>query len=170
MSKTNVSIIAAIVGENRVLGKNGDLVVRISDDLKRFKTLTTGHAIIMGRKTYESLGRPLPNRQNIVVTHNLAFNVPGIVVCGTLEEALKKASEYENTTSHSNKEIFIIGGGEIYKQGLTHSDKLYLTVVENEAEGDVFFPDYSEFKKVVSKEDRIDEKTGQKYSWIDLTR
>lgn len=170
MSKPNVSIVAAIAGKNRALGMNGQLVVRISDDLKRFKEITSGHAIIMGRKTYESIGRLLPNRKNFIVTKNADMNVPDAIMCASLEEAIEKAWMHELAGPNKNKEIFLIGGGEIYKQGLPYTNKLYLTLVESDAEGDVFFPDYSEFKKVLSREDRVDEKTGLKYSWIDLNR
>jgi dihydrofolate reductase len=146
------------------IGKGPELLVRISDDLKRFKAITTGHTVIMGRKTYESIGRPLPNRTNIVISRNADFKPDGMIVCASLEEALKKSREIEKG------EIFIIGGGEIYKQALPFTDKLYLTLFKTEKEGDVFFPDYSEFTKETFREERVDEKTGIAYAWTDLER
>jgi dihydrofolate reductase len=162
MANPTVSLIAALT-KDRSIGSHGDLVVRISDDLKRFKALTMGNPIIMGRKTFESIGRPLPGRTNLVVTHNPNFQMTGVTVCSSLDEAIQKAST-------ENKEIFVIGGGQIYAQALPKADKLYLTLVESDAIGEIKFPDYSQFKKVIAREDRTDEKTGLKYSWIDLER
>lgn len=156
-----ISIIAAITSKDRAIGRDGKLLVRISDDLKRFKALTTGHPVVMGRKTFESIGRPLPDRRNFVITRNHDFKAEGVTVCPSLESALAQAG---------NEEAFVIGGGEIYAQALPLASKLYLTLVESGADGDAFFPDYSEFRKVVGHEDRTDEKTGLKYSWIDLER
>lgn len=155
-----LSIIVAITKDNSI-GNKGDLLVRISDDLKRFKALTMGHPIIMGRKTYESIGRPLPGRTNIVITRNPGFHPEGVITCSSLEEAVSKACPGET---------FVIGGGEIYAQALPLSRKIYLTKVESDLTGDVFFPDYSEFKNVTFREDRTDEKTSLKYSWIDMER
>ncbi len=164
------SIIAAITGKNHAIGNGGKLLVYISDDLKRFKSLTLGHAIIMGRKTYESIGRALPGRQNFIVTRNTNLQVPDAIICASLTEAIEKAGESEMASANENKEIFLIGGGEIYAQGLPFTDKLYLTLVESNVEGDVVFPEYSEFKKEIFREDRFDEKTGLKYSWVDLEK
>ncbi len=169
-TRPTVSIVVAITNKKRSIGKNGDLLVRISDDLKRFKALTVGHPIIMGRKTYESIGRVLPDRTNIIITRNPELKVPGAFVVSSLDEALEKAAIEEMTGKNVNKEIFVIGGGEIYAQALPRTDRIYLTIVESNAEGDVFFPDYGEFNKVIKREDRLDEKTGLKYSWIDLER
>ncbi len=154
-----ISIIAAI-GKNRELGKNNKLLWHIPEDFKRFKTLTSDHIVIMGRKTFESIGKPLPNRTNIVITRNknvveqfIAPKIDGVINHTTtifyhsLEEALRFAQGKES------KEIFIIGGGEIYKQGIKYADKLYLTLVNQEyPEADAFFPDYSAFKKVIFEE------------------
>lgn len=161
--KPRISMIAAIT-RNRVIGRNGDLVVRIPDDLKRFRALTAGHPVVMGRKTYESIGRPLPNRTNYVISRTTGLQIPGVVVCPSLDEALDLAEK------EPGGEIFVIGGGEIYAQALPRADKLYMTIVDTETEGDTFFPDYSMFKKIIHREDRVDEKTGLKYSWIDLER
>ncbi len=163
MTKPKISIVVAILGPNRVIGKKNELLVRISDDLKRFKALTLGHPVIMGRKTFESIGRPLPERTNIVVTRDPQFSAPRCIIVRSLEDAITTAGKLDN-------EVFVIGGADIYRQALPLTDRLYLSVIESEPEGDVFFPDYSEFKKVIKKEDRFDEKTGLKYSWVDLER
>ncbi len=169
-TKVQVGIVVAITSKNAAIGNGGKLLVYISDDLKRFKAITLGHAVILGRKTYESIGRLLPGRPNFIVTRNIGFQVPGAIMCSSVEEAIEKASNAELAAPTEKKEIFLIGGGEIYKQGLPFTDKLYLTLVESDLEGDVFFPDYSEFKNVAFKENRFDEKTGLKYSWVDLER
>ncbi len=168
--KVKVSIVVAITSKNAAIGNGGKLLVYISDDLKRFKATTTGHAIIMGRKTYESIGRLLPGRPNFIVTRNIGFQVPGAIICSSIGDAIGKATKAELAGHAENKEIFLIGGGEIYKQGLPFTDKLYLTLVQSDLEGDVFFPDYSEFTKETFREDRVDEKTGLKYAWVDLER
>lgn len=125
----------------------------------------------MGRKTFESIGRPLPDRVNIVVTRNKDFAAAGVTIVHSLEEALRLTQTLaQDTPNNENLEVFIIGGGEIYKEALPFADKIYLTVVESDAEGDVFFPDYSEFKKETFREERRDEKTGLKYTWTDLEK
>lgn len=169
--KPNVGIVVALSTKNAAIGNGGKLLVHISDDLKRFKSITLGHVIIMGRKTFESIGRALPGRTNIIITHNLKYPAPhGVIACSTLAEAITKAWEIELASPDEHKEIFIIGGGEIYKQALPFSNKLYLTLVDTDLSGDVFFPPYPEFKKETFREDRFDEKTGLKYSWVDLER
>ena len=153
-----ISIIAAI-GKNRELGKDNKLLWHISEDFKRFKDLTSGHIVIMGRKTYESLPekfRPLPNRTNIVVTRNSNFTtINQLIVVGSIEEAIESA---KSKIQNPNSEIFIIGGASIYEQGIKYADKLYLTLVEKEyPDADAFFPDYSQFKKIVSEEKHQDD-------------
>lgn len=145
MSKPQISIIAAI-GENRELGKNNKLLWHIPEDLRRFKELTIGHPVIMGRKTYESIGKPLLKRTNIIITHHVNFQTAGYFITHSLEEAIELAK------TKDNEEIFIIGGGQIYNQAINKADKLYLTVVEGTFDADTFFPDYSRFKKVVFTE------------------
>ena len=131
-----ISLIVAIQKKDNAIGrKSGELLFRISHDLKRFKELTMGHPIIMGRKTYESIGKPLPERTNIIVTRNPDFLAEGCVVVSSIEEAIKKGGDIDT-------EIFVIGGGEIYKQALPYADRLYLTIVEGDAEGDVYFPEW----------------------------
>lgn len=156
-----ISLIAAIA-ENNALGKDNKLIFRIYEDLKRFKVLTSGHAIIMGRKTFESIGRPLPNRTNIIVTRDKGFKADGGEVVHSVEEAVETAKKVEDN------EIFIIGGGQIYKQSINFADKLYLTVVEGEPEADTYFPDYAEFKKVIFEESH--ETDGLKYKFLELER
>jgi dihydrofolate reductase len=157
-----INIIAAI-GKNRELGKDNKLLWYIPEDLKRFKKLTSNHVVIMGRKTFESIGKPLLNRINIVITRNRSWTPLGCTVCYSLEEALRKAQ------SQLSKEVFIIGGAEIYKQGIKYADKLYLTLIEQEyPEADVFFPDYLEFKKKVFEEDHQEKE--DKYKFVELIR
>lgn len=156
-----ISIIAAI-GKNRELGKDNKLLWHIVKDFKRFKTLTSGHVVIMGRKTFESIGKPLPNRINIIITRNRAWTPLGCTVCYSLEEGLVEAKK-------NKSEIFIIGGAEIYKQGIKYADKLYLTLVDKEfPEADAFFPDYSDFKKIIKEEKKSDGKFT--YKFIDLEK
>lgn len=161
-----ISIVVAVKKEDNSIGRDmGELLFRISDDLRRFKSLTTGHPIIMGRKTYESIGQPLPDRTNIVVTRNPDFQAEGCLVVSSLEQAIRKGQEIDG------EEIFVIGGGEIYKQALPSADRLYLTIVESDAEGNVFFPDWEkDFTKEIFREERFDEKTGLKYVWTTLER
>ena len=158
-----ISLIVAIQSKDRGIGSQNGLLFRISDDLKRFKSLTTGHPIIMGRKTFESIGKALPNRTNIVVSRNTDLKIEDVIFCTSLEQALSKAKEIDEN-------IFVIGGGEIFEQALPIADKIEMTLVESDVPADVFFPDYSEFSKVISEEKHIDEKTGLKYSWTTLSR
>ena len=136
MAKPRISLIAAL-SDNRVIGNAGKIPWRLSDDLRRFKERTLGHAIIMGRKTYESIGRPLPGRTNIVITRDATRDIPGCVVVGSLESALAKAQEIET------EEVFICGGGQIYAEALSLADRLYLTIVHANVEGDAFFPEHA---------------------------
>ncbi len=159
-----ISIVVAVTSKDAAIGNGGKLLFHISDDLKRFKALTKGHPVIMGRKTFESIGRPLPDRTNFVITRNPDFKADGVIIAHSLEDAIKKAAELDS-------EVFIIGGGEIYAQALPFADKLYLTIVDSDAQGDVFFPDWRKnFTKETRREERFDEKTGLKYAWVDLER
>lgn len=127
-----ITMIAA-AAENNALGKDNDLVWHLPDDFKRFKQLTTGHHIIMGRKTFESFPKLLPNRVHIVISRNKSYQSEGVLVVSTLEEALKIAKE--------DPQPFIIGGGEIYKMGMAYSDCIELTRVHGRFEADTFFPE-----------------------------
>lgn len=129
-----VSIIVA-VAKNGVIGKDNQLIWRLSDDLKNFRKLTTGHAVIMGRKTYDSIGKPLPNRVNIVISRQKDLEIEGCVIANSFENALEKAQKLSE-----KEEVFIIGGENIYNQALSIADKLYYTVVNVIIEGDAFFP------------------------------
>lgn len=162
-------IVAAVVaiGKNRELGKEGKLLWHIPDDLKRFKALTLGHPIIMGRKTFESivgyLGKPLPGRTNIVVTRDAFWKYEGVIVAGSLEEALEKGKALDT------EEVHIGGGQQIYEQALPYIDKLYLTLVDDDKDADAFFPPYEhEFTKVTF--DEAHEWEGLKYRWTDFNR
>ncbi len=127
-----ITIIAA-AGKNNELGKDNDLVWHLPEDFKRFKKLTTGHHIIMGRKTFESFPKPLPNRVHVVITRNKNYNPEGAIIVHSMSEALEIAKDDEQP--------FIIGGGEIYKLGLVVADKIELTRVHENFEADTFFPE-----------------------------
>jgi len=145
------------------IGKANSLVWRLPDDLKRFKKLTTGHPIIMGRKTYQSINRPLPDRTNVVVTRDANLEIPGCIVVHSAIEAIKRAKEFDQ------EEIFIIGGAEIYKETLPLADRLYVTIVDMYVDGDAFFPEYSNiFTKKISEESG--EFEGLKYSYLILEK
>lgn len=161
------------IGRNRELGRKGKLLWHIPDDLKRFKQLTLGRPIIMGRKTFESivgyLGKPLPGRTSIVVTRNpkmieIVSQSSDVLAASSLEEAIEKARQFDS------EEIHIGGGAEIYKQALPMIDKLYLTHIDAEApDADTFFPEYEkEFTRETFRENR--EWNGTKYTWIDFER
>lgn len=163
---TRVSTIVAL-GKNRVIGKGNTLLWHIPDDLKRFKALTTGHPVVMGRKTFDSivafLGKPLPNRTNIVVTRDSAWSAEGATVAHSLEEALTKAKELDP------EEVFVIGGAQVYEQALPYTDRLYLTLIDDEKAGDAYFPPYEHlFTKTLSEE--AHEHNGLHYRWIDLEK
>ena len=140
-----VSAIVA-VSRNNVIGRDGHLPWHLSADLKRFKAITTGHSIILGRKNYDDIGRPLPNRTNYVLSRNTAFEAPGCTVCRSLWEALEKASAAGET------ECFIIGGAAVYREAMPLVKKLYLTRVLSDVEGDVYFPDWGDGWHKVSEE------------------
>ena len=163
MEKPKINIIVAI-SENQVIGNKGKLPWHISEDMKRFKELTTGNVVIMGRKTYESLPdkyRPLPNRINILVTRNKNYTEEKITICNSIESAIKEANKF-------GKKVFIIGGAQIFELGIKYADKLYLTIVKGNFEGDAFFPDYSKFKKIVAKKESRNEK--YQYAFLDLQK
>ena len=146
-----ISIIVA-VSENGVIGKDNQLLWRLPDDLKRFKQLTLNHPMIMGRKTFDSIGKPLPGRTSIVITRDPNFAFEGVVVVHSLEEALATARDL------NVDEAFVIGGGEIYKKVQTLADKLYVTEVKTMIDGDTFFeienPDaWTETERIVHEAD-----------------
>ncbi|MCA9364720.1 MAG: dihydrofolate reductase [Candidatus Moranbacteria bacterium] len=150
MNNPKVSIVAAI-GKNRELGKDNSLLWQIPEDLKRFKRLTSGHVIVMGEKTFHSIGRPLPHRTNVVLSRDENFSPDGVVVARSIDDALLIARK------HEREEIFVIGGAQIYEQFLLCADRLYLTLVEGDFEADTFFPEYENiFSQVVSLENFFD--------------
>ena len=128
-----LSIIVA-TAKNRVIGVNNTLPWHLPEDLKRFRALTTGHHIIMGRKTYDSLGRLLPGRTTVIVTRNQAYKVEGAIVVHSLEDAIVACGD--------DQEVFLIGGAELYQDGLKLANKLYITEIDAEYEGDAFFPEF----------------------------
>lgn len=136
-----IYLIAAL-SKNRQIGINHQMPWHIPEDLNYFKTITSGHTILMGRKTFETIGHPLPNRRNIVLTTNKNFIMPGVEVIHTLEEALRICQEVSN--------IFIIGGGQIYKAFLPYADQLYLTLIHKSVVGDTSFPEYHTSFKCIS--------------------
>lgn len=166
--KSNRPIVSAIVAmsENRVIGKNNRLPWHLPSDLKHFKTITTGHPILMGRKTYESIGRPLPNRTNIIITRNSTFQAAGCVVVTSIEEAVQHAS------SENAAEIFIIGGALVYRQLMPHIQRIYLTIVHHEFEGDAYFPklNMNEWKESARERHPADTENAYAYSFITLDR
>lgn len=162
MNKPSISLIAAI-GKNRELGKNNKLLWDIPEDMKFFRETTKGHAIVMGRKTFESIGRPLPNRTNIIITRNPDYKQAGCITTTSIEEALETAKE------HESEEIFIIGGAQIYKESIQYADKLHLTIVDDAPEADAFFPEYE--KKFTREISRKDSSEGDlKYMFVELGR
>ncbi|MBA4319713.1 MAG: diacylglycerol kinase [Flavobacterium sp.] len=161
LGEAKICLIAA-VAENRAIGKDNKLLWHIPRDLKRFKEVTSGHPVIMGLKTYESLGKPLPRRTNIVLFPEKGKKIEGCIVCNSIEDAIRTAKEKDSD------EIFIIGGGMVYAQTIGLADKLYLTIVEGKYEADTFFPDYSDFKKVVFEQS--EEADGYKYKFLELER
>src|SRR5690606_23432215 len=163
MIHKNISIIVAIA-ENFAIGKNKDLLFHWPNDLKRCKQITTGHSLIMGRNTLLSLPkRPLPNRRHIVITDKPNDNFPGCEVVFSIDEAVEKVKD--------EKEAFVIGGGMVYRQFYPLAGKLYLTLVHQPFEADVFFPeiDFLEWKEVV-REDLYDDRNGFHYSNLNLVR
>ena len=157
-----ISIICAI-GKNKAIGRDNKLLWDIPHDLKHFKEITAGHPVIMGRKTFESIGRPLPNRTNIIVTRDKSYQQDKCLVANSLEEAIEKGKEIDS------EEVFIIGGGSVYAQAIDLVDKLYLTIVDDVIEdADTFFPEYEQFDKVIKEEHFETDKF--KYSFIELEK
>jgi len=130
-NKQSISLIVAMA-QNRTIGVNNTLPWRCPEDLKHFKALTMGHHMIMGRKTFDSIGKPLPGRTTVIVTRNAALKVEGCLVAHSLQEAI--------TASKDDEEIFIVGGAEIYAQALPLADTLYITEIQQDVDGDAHFP------------------------------
>jgi dihydrofolate reductase len=151
-----ISFIAAL-GQNRGLGIDNKLPWHLPDDLKKFKEITRGHSVIMGRKTYQSMGRLLPDRKNIIITHDINLEIPGAIIAHSIEEAIKQCLGEE--------EIFIIGGGEILKLALPYANKMYLTFVEANLPADSFFPTFniSTWKKTAEEVHPKDDRHAYSY-------
>lgn len=154
------------MSKNRVIGSNNQLPWHLPADLKHFKHVTTGHIVIMGRKTYSSIGRKLPNRINIIVTRNENFDAPGCLVAHSLTEALQLAQK------HCDLQVFIIGGSEIFQQALPLLQKVYLTLIEEEFNGDTFFPELApnEWQEVHYEHHGPDQDNKFAYSFIEYAR
>jgi dihydrofolate reductase len=153
-----LSIIVA-ADRNNVIGKDNALIWHLPNDLRYFKEKTTGHAIIMGRRTFDSVGKPLPNRRNIIITRNPGFKVDGCEVVTSLEAALSLVNPDE--------ENFIVGGEEIYRQSLPLTDRVYLTRIDHEFEGDRHFPELGpDWKLIEETEGIVDEKNAFAHSFL----
>ncbi len=155
-------IVAA--AENGVIGRDNGLVWHMSSDLKHFKAITSGHTVIMGRRTFESIGRALPKRRNIVISRNSLYKAEGCEMAVSLEDAL-------NMVQHED-EVFVIGGGSIYRQAWEYADRLYLTIVHTEEQGDTFIPNVDEnvWKEVNRQDFKAGEKDDFDYSFVDYVR
>ena len=158
-----LSIIVA-EAENKVIGKDNDLIWKLPRDMKHFKETTTGHYIIMGRKTFESNGRPLPNRTNVIITRDHNYKAEGCLVVHSLEDAINEAKD--------DSEAFIIGGGKIYEQAMALVDRIYLTKIHHTFDGDTFFPeiDMNEWNEVDRRDFEPDEKNKYPFTILTLDR
>jgi dihydrofolate reductase len=143
-----LSLIAAMAS-NRIIGNQGDIPWKIPGEQKMFKEITLGHTVIMGRKTYETLGKPLPGRTNIVVTRQTVYQAPGCLIAHDLAGAIQACAQNEN-------EAFICGGGQLYHEALLMADRIYLTVIPKEIPGDTYFPEISEAEFKITKSELID--------------
>lgn len=162
-SGRRISLIVAMAA-NRVIGRDNALPWRLSEDLRRFKRLTLGHALVMGRKTWESIGRPLPGREIVVVTRQEGYGVPpGVSVARSVEEALETAR---------GDEVFIAGGEEIFRQTIDRADRLYLTRIDKDFPGDTFFPevDPERWRLVLREDHGATEETPFAYSFLTYDR
>lgn len=151
--------------KNFVIGKSGDMPWHLPADLAHFKTITVGHPVIMGRKTFESIGRALPNRLNIVISSNEQLHLPqNVILCSNLEQALSKVSKSD--------EVFVIGGGSVYREAIKFADRLYLTLINAEIEGDTTFPNYDihDYIELSREVHEIDEKNNFELTFLTLQR
>lgn len=155
--------IVVAISENHAIGKDNQLLWYLPKDLKHFKEITSGHTVIMGRKTYDSVGRPLPNRRNIVITRQ-DIAIEGVEVVKSIEAALELCKD--------THEVFVIGGAEIYKQAMHLTDKIYLTIVHADFEADAYFPeiDHGIWQETARQDHEADEKNSIPFSFITLER
>jgi dihydrofolate reductase len=158
---TSLSTIVAIANK-RVIGVNNTLPWHLPEDLKRFRALTMGHHIIMGRKTYESLGRLLPGRTTVIVTRNTDYKVEGALIANSLHDAI--------ALCNGDNEAFLIGGAELYQDGLKFSNKLYITEISLDVEGDAFFPEYQSEEWLESSREAHSSAQGLNYSYVTYRR
>lgn len=161
--KPQTSIIVAMA-KNRIIGRNNALPWHLSPDLKHFKALTMGHAIIMGRKTYESIGKPLPGRTSVIITRQPGYQVPGATVASSVDQALQACSEYA--------ESFVIGGAELYRQTLGRCQRMYITEIQQDFDGDTFFPEFSrdQWRETSREKHRLDDGSELEYHFVVLDR
>jgi dihydrofolate reductase len=154
------------MAENRVIGHNNRLPWHLPADLKRFKAITTQHAILMGRKTYEAIGKPLANRTNIILSRSRTFTIPGCIVADALDSAMHSLAAIKHD------HVFVIGGAELYKQCLPHVQTLYLTLVHHAFKGDTYFPELNakEWKEVSREDHQPDREHAHAYSFLKLER
>lgn len=164
-TQPRLSAIVAM-GENRVIGKNNQLPWHLPADLKHFKQLTTGHPILMGRKTHESIGKPLPNRLNIILTRDRAYQSAGCEIVYAIGQALQLAA------TNANDELFIIGGADIYRQAMPWVQRIYLTIVHHTFDGDAYFPELAanEWRETSRERFEADEVNPFAYSFVTLDR
>jgi dihydrofolate reductase len=172
-----LSLIAALT-EERVIGKGNRIPWHIKDDLIHFKELTLHHTVIMGRTTFDSLmgyykksGRPVPDRRHVIVSRDTAYSVslPNCFIAHSVDEAIHIAFEKETNAVGQGGEIFVSGGASIFEQTIGSANKLHLTIVHKEFEGDTYFPDYSTFTKIIKQEDKQTAE-GLRYTFLDLER
>ena len=162
MKKPLISIICALA-EDRGIGKDNKLLAYLPSDLKHFKKITKGHTVIMGQNTYQSIGFSLPERINIILSLDPYFQAPNCFIFNSLKKALAFAQEKES------EEIFFIGGASVYKQAIKFVDKLYLTLMKKVFPADTYFPDYSDFKKIIKEEGPFQE-NGLEYKFVELIK
>jgi dihydrofolate reductase len=158
-----LSLIAALSTTTRAIGKDNKLLWTIPEDLKRFKALTMGHPIVMGSTTFASIGRPLPGRPNIVITKDTSWEHEGVIVSHSIDDAIAIARSLDHD------EVFVIGGGQVYKQTIALADRLYLTLIDDDAPGDVVFPEYTTLPFVETEREEH-EHNGLHYAWVTLDR
>lgn len=160
-----IGLVVAIA-ENRVIGRDNQLIWHLPEDLKHFKRLTLGHPMVMGRKTFEAIGKPLPGRTSIIVTHQKDYHAPeGVVVVTSVEEALQKGMAID-------EQVMVVGGAEIYRQTLPYAEVVYLTLVHDSFDGDVFFPelDPETWEVTEQKEHPADERHAHPFTFFTFLR
>lgn len=160
-----ISMIAAMA-HNRVIGKNNQMPWELSEDLKHFKAQTLGKPVVMGRKTYESIGRPLPQRHNIIISRNSEYKAEGVDIVPSFEQAVELVKRNEPQC----KEIVIIGGGMLYQQLLSQVNKLYITEIDIDVDGDTWFPEWNDGSWIINAGPKLQSAKGLGYQFIEATR